>query len=37
MSAAADGDEEVTAGDLRVNPASRTATLGKAPLTPTPA
>jgi two-component system response regulator CpxR len=33
---AADADEEVTAGDLRINPAARTATLGKAPLTLTP-
>ncbi len=31
-----DADEEVTAGDLRLNPASRTAALGKTPLTLTP-
>ena len=33
---ASDADEEVTAGDLRINPASRTASLGKAALTLTP-
>jgi DNA-binding response OmpR family regulator len=31
-----DADEEVLAGDLRINPASRTASLGKATLTLTP-
>jgi two-component system response regulator CpxR len=35
-STAADADEEVVAGDLRVNPAARTASLGKATLTLTP-
>jgi len=34
--AAADADEEVVAGDLRINPAARTAVLGKTTLTLTP-
>jgi len=34
--AQSDADEEVVAGDLRINPAARTATLGKATLTLTP-
>ncbi len=33
---AADADEEVVAGDLRINPAARTASLGKQSLTLTP-
>ncbi|KAF0176311.1 MAG: Two component transcriptional regulator winged helix family [Limisphaerales bacterium] len=35
-SMAADADEEVVAGDLRINPAARTAVLGKTTLTLTP-